>query len=74
MLNCEKLDNMEIIGYSDSDFVGCLDSRHSIYSYIFFLAGGADSWKSAKQTLMPPSTMVVEFVACFEASNNATWM
>ena len=34
------------------------------------LAGGAISWKSAKQTLMAFSTMVAEFIACFEASNH----
>src|ERR1051325_7970842 len=69
-----KSDNLEIIGYSDSDFAGCPDSRRSTSSYIFLLAGGAVSWKSSKQTLMAPSTMAAEFVACFEASNHAIWL
>jgi hypothetical protein len=74
VLTYRKSDNLEIIGYSDSDFAGCPDSRRSTSGYIFLLAGGAVSWKSAKQTLVAPSTMAAEFVACFEASNHATWL
>lgn len=70
VLAYRKSDNLEIIGYSDSDFAGCPDSRRSTSGYIFLLARGAVSWKSSKQTLVPPSTMKVEFVACFEASNH----
>ncbi|RVW80762.1 Retrovirus-related Pol polyprotein from transposon TNT 1-94 [Vitis vinifera] len=33
------LSNPEIVGYSDSDFAGCLDSRRSTSGYIFMLAG-----------------------------------
>lgn len=43
--NEEKL---EVIGYSDSDLAGCVDDMRSTNGYIFFLAGGAISWKSAK--------------------------
>ena len=38
------------------------------------LAGGAISWKSAKQSLVTASTMAAEFVACFEASDHALWL
>jgi len=38
------------------------------------LAGGAVSWKSVKQTLMASSTMVAEFIACYEASNHGIWL
>ncbi|MCI27252.1 hypothetical protein A2U01_0048450, partial [Trifolium medium] len=74
VLTYRKSDNLEIIGYSDSDFAGCPNSRRSTSAYIFLLAGRAVSWKSAKQTLVAPSTMAAEFVACFEASNHATWL
>ncbi|RVW79277.1 Retrovirus-related Pol polyprotein from transposon TNT 1-94 [Vitis vinifera] len=49
--------HLEIVGYSDSDFVGCLNSRRSTLGYIFMLVGGAVSWKSVKQTLITCSTM-----------------
>ncbi|CAI8599964.1 unnamed protein product [Vicia faba] len=74
VLTYRKSDNLEIIGYCDSYFVGCPDSRRSTSGYIFLLAGGAVSWKSSKQTLVAPSIMAVEFMACFEVSNHAMWL
>lgn len=64
------MDNLEVIGYSDSDFAGCVDSRKSTSGYTFMMVGGAVSWRSAKQTLIATSTMEVEFVSCFEATLN----
>ncbi|RVW19330.1 Retrovirus-related Pol polyprotein from transposon TNT 1-94 [Vitis vinifera] len=74
MLTYRRLDQLELIGYSDSDFVGCQDSRRSTLGYIYLLAGGAISWRSAKQTLVTSSTMEAEFVACYEASNQGIWL
>ncbi|GFY88361.1 hypothetical protein Acr_06g0003010 [Actinidia rufa] len=74
ILTYQKSDSLEIIGFSDSDFAGCQDSRRSTSKYIFMLAGGAISWKSTKQTLIASSTMAVEFVACYEASNHGIWL
>ena len=70
MTRMRRFYQLEIIGYSDSDFVGCQDSRRSTLGYIYMLSGGAISWKSAKQTLIASSTMATEFIACFEASNH----
>jgi chaperone required for assembly of F1-ATPase len=43
MLMYRPIDNMEVIGYSDSDFVGCIDSRKSTSGYIFFMVDGVVS-------------------------------
>jgi hypothetical protein len=40
MLTYKKIDNLEVIGYSDADFLGCVDSQKSISGYIFTLANG----------------------------------
>ncbi|XP_074342455.1 secreted RxLR effector protein 161-like [Apium graveolens] len=40
MLTYRKSDNLEIIGYSDSDFGGCKDESKSISGYVYLLAGG----------------------------------
>ncbi|RVW61719.1 Retrovirus-related Pol polyprotein from transposon TNT 1-94 [Vitis vinifera] len=74
MLTYRRLDQLEIIGYSDSDFAGCQDSRRSTSGYIYLLAGGVISWRFAKQTLITSSTMEAEFVACYEASNQGIWL
>ncbi|WJZ91274.1 hypothetical protein VitviT2T_010362 [Vitis vinifera] len=74
MLTYRRSSHLEIVGYSDSDFAGCLDNRRSTSGYIFMLAGGAVSWKSVKQTLVASSTMEAEFIACYEASNHGIWL
>jgi len=70
MLTYKRSDQLEITGYSNSNFAGCLDSLRSTSGYIFMLAGGAVFWRNAKQTLTASSTMAAEFVACYEASNH----
>ena len=65
MLTYRRSDYLKIIGYFDSDFAGCQDSRKSTLGYINLLAGDAISWRSAKQTIVASSTMVTEFVACY---------
>ncbi|XP_038970866.1 secreted RxLR effector protein 161-like [Phoenix dactylifera] len=74
MLTYRKSDSLEVIGYSDLDFAGCVDSRKSTFGYLFLLAGGAISWKSAKQTSTALSIMEAEFVACFEATVHSLWL
>uniref|UniRef100_A0A2N9JA23 Retrovirus-related Pol polyprotein from transposon TNT 1-94 n=1 Tax=Fagus sylvatica TaxID=28930 RepID=A0A2N9JA23_FAGSY len=74
MLMYRRTDNLEVIGYSDSDFAGCIDSRKSTSGYIFMMASGAVSWRSAKQTLIATSTMEAEFVSCFEATSHGVWL
>src|SRR3954462_677452 len=73
-LTYQRSDHLEIIGYTDSDFAGCIDSRRSTSGYVFMMAAGAISWKSVKQTLIASSTMEAEFIACYEASNQAIWL
>ena len=48
MLTYRKSDHLEVIGYSDSDFAGCVDTRKSTFGYTLLLAKGAISWKNAK--------------------------
>jgi len=74
MLTYKRYDHLEVIGYTDSDFIGCIDTRKSTFGYVYLLAGGAISWKSAKQSVIAASTMEVEFVACFEATVQTNWL
>ncbi|RVW62453.1 Retrovirus-related Pol polyprotein from transposon TNT 1-94 [Vitis vinifera] len=69
-----RTSNLEVVGYSDSDFAGCVDSRKSTFGYIFILAGGAISWRSVKQTMTATSTMEAEFISCFEATSHGVWL
>ncbi|XP_050895179.1 secreted RxLR effector protein 161-like [Lathyrus oleraceus] len=66
--------NLDVIGYSDSDFAGCVDSHKSTSGYIFMMADRAISWRSTKQTLVATFTMEAEFVSCFEATSHGVWL
>ena len=74
MLMYRQTDNLDLVGYSDADFAGCVDSRKSTSGYIFIMAGGAVSWRSVKQTLIATSTMEAEFVSCFQATSQGVWL
>ncbi|XP_072089459.1 secreted RxLR effector protein 161-like [Arachis hypogaea] len=41
MLTYRRIDNLKIVGYSDSDLARCVDSRKSASGYIFMIADGA---------------------------------
>ncbi|XP_062089479.1 secreted RxLR effector protein 161-like [Humulus lupulus] len=60
--------NLEVVGYSVSDFTGCVESRKSTSSYMFMFADGVVSWRTAI------STMEAEFVSCFEATSHGVWL
>jgi len=62
MLTYRTSDQLEIIGYFDSDFPRCQDSLRSTSGYIFVLVSGMVSWRSAKQSLTVSSTMAAKFV------------
>jgi hypothetical protein len=74
MLTYRRIDNLEVIGYSNADFAGCTDSQRSTSGYVFTLASGAISWRSCKQTITTSSTMYAEFIACYEAVGQAVWL
>jgi hypothetical protein len=43
MLNYKRSDSLKIVGYSDSNFVDCLDTDRFTSAYVFKLAGGTIS-------------------------------
>ena len=75
MLVYRQVKNLELIGYSDSDFAGNYPkSKKSTSGYIFMLAGGAVAWKTMKQSIITTSTMQAEFVAVYECMCQGLWM
>jgi hypothetical protein len=72
VLTYERSNSLELVGYSDLDYAGCLDIEKSTLDYVFKLGGGAISWSSIKQTIIASSTMYAEFVACYEATGAGT--
>ncbi|KAL1955685.1 hypothetical protein VTO42DRAFT_8230 [Malbranchea cinnamomea] len=62
-------------GYSDSDWAGPLNgNRRSTSGYVFCLANGPISWRSAKQTCVATSSNEAEYIAVSEAAKEAVWI
>ena len=57
VLSYHRVQNLEVVYYSDADLRGCIDDKMSTSGYIFIMAGGAVSWRSRKQTTRVVSTM-----------------
>jgi hypothetical protein len=64
----------EVTGYSDSDWAGCLDSRHSTGAYIFLAGQSPVSWSSKKQATVALSSTEAEYMAITQASKEAIWL
>ncbi|MCO5590727.1 hypothetical protein L7F22_044702 [Adiantum nelumboides] len=45
-----------IVGYTDADYVGCLDTWKSTSGYVLLFIGAIVSWRSILQTCTPSST------------------
>ncbi|RVW77698.1 Retrovirus-related Pol polyprotein from transposon TNT 1-94 [Vitis vinifera] len=48
MLTYRRTNKLDVVGFCDADFVGCIDDKKSTTGYIFVMAGGVVSWKSVK--------------------------
>jgi len=66
-------DNIEIIGLTDADWGGCYNTRRSMTGYIYFLAGGAISWKSMRQNSITLSSQQAEYYSLSESIREAVW-
>ena len=64
----------ELIGYSDSDFVGDCNDRKSTSRHIFFFGGMAVSWSSQKQSIVALSSCEAEYISATTATCQAVWM
>ncbi|KAA0040427.1 Retrovirus-related Pol polyprotein from transposon TNT 1-94 [Cucumis melo var. makuwa] len=63
-----------LIGYTDSDMAGEIDSRKSTSSYLMTFADGAVSWQSRLQKCVTLSTTEAEYIAAAEAYKEMLWM
>jgi len=70
----QKSDNGALTGYSDADWAGDCDDRHSTTGNLFMMAGGPVSWLSKKQAIVALSTSEAEYVAVSAATQEAVWL
>lgn len=55
--------NINLAGYSDTDYAEDADTRRSTTGYVFLLNGSAITWSSRRQSSVSLSTTEAEFVA-----------
>ena len=73
-LSYKKCADGILTGYSDADWAGDVDDRHSTSGNVFSLARGAVSWLSKKQATVALSTAEAEYVALSTATQEAIWL
>jgi hypothetical protein len=63
-----------LLGYTDSDYAGCLDSRKSTFGYFFRFGYGAILWRSKLQDCTATSTTEAEYIAVSDVAKEALWL
>jgi len=65
---------ISLVGFTDSDWANCLDTRRSVGGYSFTLGSGVVSWTTRKQKTVASSSCEAEYTAAFECGKEAIWL
>ena len=63
-----------LLGYTDSDFAGDLDTKRSTGGYVYNFNGAAVSWQSKLLPTVALSTTEAEYMAAALAAKEALWL
>lgn len=66
--------NLQLLGFTDADWVGFLDTRRSKSGYCFFLGTSLVSWRAKKQHIVSRSSSEAEYRALSFASCKLQWL
>ena len=65
---------ISLLGFTDSDWANCLDTRQSIGGHAYSLSSGVISWQARKQKTVAVSSCEAEYTATFEACKEGIWL
>ncbi|RDX62866.1 hypothetical protein CR513_58763, partial [Mucuna pruriens] len=71
---CFEGDKPTLVGYSNSDMAGDIDSKKSTSGYLIKFARGAMAWQSKLKKCVALSTTEAEFIAIIEACKELLWV
>jgi hypothetical protein len=70
----QRKKEVQLVGYSDSDLAGDVDTRKSTTGVIFFLGGNVITWHSQKQRVVALSSCETEYIAATTAAFQGVWL
>ena len=68
------LNSGKLVGYTNSSYGDCLDTRRSTSGYIFMLHNGPISWTSKRQSIVATSTTEAEYISECHAAKEAVYI
>jgi hypothetical protein len=69
-----KTSEINLTGFTDSDYAGCIEDRKSTSGYIFKYGECVVSWKSFKQKTVSLSSTESEYIGLVAAAKEALWL
>ncbi|RDX75106.1 hypothetical protein CR513_45060, partial [Mucuna pruriens] len=63
-----------IVGYVDVDYIGKLDTRKSLFKYVFTLFGIIICWKMSLQLVVALSTTQLEYISLAKEVKETIWI
>ena len=70
----ERSTDNSLVGFSDADWAGDLNDRHSTTGNLFMMSGAAVDWLSKKQPVVALSTTEAEYIALCSATQETVWL
>lgn len=67
-------DTSGLVGFSDADFAGDVNTRRSTTGYVFKYNGSPITWCSQRQQTVSLSTTEAEYIAASAATKEAIWL
>ena len=66
--------DLELVGFTDSDWACDNTDRKSTYGYVFMLAYGPISWSSKKKSAIELSSTEAEYKGVVNATTQCLWL